>query len=393
VEPERTILHVDMDAFFAAIEQLDRPELRGKPLLIGHDGPRGVVTTASYEARPFGCRSAQPMAVAKRLCPQAIVVPVRGERYREVSGQLFQLLESYSPLVEPISVDEAFVDLTGTERLFGSAEATGRRLKDEIRETLGLTASVGIAPNKFIAKIASDYQKPDGLTIVPRDGVDAFLGPLPIRKLWGVGPRTAERMDRMSIRLVGDLRRYSEKELIDAFGKEGAHFARLARGEDDRPVTPDCEAKSIGHEQTFGSNLEDPEYVLPFLLRQVELVAARLRRHGFYAGGVTVKIRFGQFQTITRAGTLSPATNLTKPIWAAVRAIFTQWADTSFQPVRLIGATATHLSHSTGQLALFESTDESRQARVDEAADAIAGKFGKHAIRRGGTIGPAHHDA
>ena len=233
------ILHLDMDAFFAAVEQRDHPELRGKPLLIGHDGPRGVVATASYEARPFGCHSAQPMVVAKRLCPQAIIVPVRGERYREVSAQMFAILDEFSPLVEPLSVDEAFLDLTGTEQLLGPPEQVAQTLRGRIATDLQLTASVGVAPNKFLAKLASDMDKPDGLTVIRPEDIDRILLPLPVTRIWGVGKATAAGLEKWGIRTIADLRAKSLEWLEEHCGGEARRFFNLARGLDDRTVTID----------------------------------------------------------------------------------------------------------------------------------------------------------
>src|SRR5947207_9729193 len=222
----RSILHIDMDAFFAAIEQLDNPELRCKPILVGSNDLRGVVTTASYEARPFGCHSAQPMAVAKRLCPQAIIVPTRFSRYREVSQRLFEIFDEFSPLVQPLSIDEAFLDLSGTEAAHGGASAVeiARRLKQRVRDELHLTASVGVAPNKFLAKLASDLEKPDGLTVINAEDIDRVLPPLPVTRLWGVGPKTAEELNRAGIRTIGDVRRVGLDWLKHRFGESGEHL-------------------------------------------------------------------------------------------------------------------------------------------------------------------------
>jgi DNA polymerase-4 len=379
-----------MDAFFAAVEVLDDPTLAGKAFVVGHDGPRGVVSTASYEARRFGCHSAQPVAVARRLCPNLIVVPVRGERYSHYSKRLFAILEEFSPLVEPVSVDEAFLDLTGTERLFGPPDRIGRRIKERINSDTQLNASVGLAPNKFLAKTASDFDKPDGLTIVqPGREVD-FLRDMPIGKLWGVGPRTAQRMAKLGVERVGDLLKFNEAELTRQFGSEGEHFARLARGEDARPVTPDHEAKSISHETTFEVNVAAAEEVRAVLLRQTELVAWRLRRAKLKAGTVTVKIRYGDFETITRsrqidaASAASDHSDATADLWRAASALFDAWAQRSFQPVRLIGVGASRLTHGGGQMNLFPDPGGAAQQRIDTAADAVVAKFGKHAIRRGG---------
>ena len=380
---QRTILHVDMDAFYAAVEQLDRPELRGKPILVGHDGLRGVVTTASYEARPFGCRSAQPMAVAKRLCPQAIVVPVRLARYHEVSAQVFDILNDFTPLIEPLSVDEAFLDCTGSVRLLGDGPTIAREIRRRIHDEVKITASVGVAPNKFLAKLASDLNKPDGLTIITRADVDRVLPPLSASKIWGIGPKTAARLKSLAINTIGDIRQVPLQVLVDRFGDEGERYWRLARGIDERPVVSDGEAKSIGHEQTFGTDLTDPEEVRGVLLGQVEQVARRLRRHGLRARSVHLKIRDGAFRTITRATTLSEPTDQTKALWDVSRAMFERWAGASFKPVRLIGMSASNLTAAPEQLGLFADRANEQQKRVDAALDTINAKFGKTAIRRG----------
>ncbi len=391
--PARLIAHVDMDAFFAAVEALDNPALAGKPIVVGHDGPRGVVSTASYEARKFGCHSAQPIAVAKRLCPNLIVVPIHGERYHHFSRRLFEILDEFSPLVEPLSVDEAFLDLTGSERLLGPPVEIGNRIRERIKSELELTASVGIAPNKFLAKTASDFRKPHGLTIVEPGTEQVFLAGLAIGKLWGVGPRTAERMRELGVERVGDLLKFSEAELSKRFGREGEHFARLARGEDFRPVTPDHAAKSISHETTFETNIASAEEVRAVLLRQTELVAWRLRRAKLKAGTVTVKIRYGDFETITRSRQIDASTaasdhsSATADLWQAAGGLFDTWARASFKPVRLIGMGASRLSTGAGQLNLFPDERDARQRRVDRAADAVVEKFGKKSIRRGGAKG------
>jgi DNA polymerase IV len=378
----RSILHVDMDAFFAAIEQLDNPALRGKPIIVGHDGPRGVVSTASYEARPFGCRSAMPVAVAKRLCPQAIVVPVRGRRYREFSQRLFAILGDYSPLVEPLSIDEAFVDLTGTERLLGPAAVVAATIQQRIRTELHLTGSIGVAPNKFLAKLASDLKKPDGLTIITPDNVDAVLTPLPITRIWGIGPKTAARLEAMNLRTIGDLRRLPLEWFIDRFGEDGERFRRLCFGLDTRQVTPDDQAKSIGQEHTFGEDEIHAETLRAVLLSQVEDVAWRLRRAGLSAQGVRLKLRYGDFKTISRSVTLQAPTHSTDLLWESTLALFDAWARESLQPVRLIGMTATTLGAEGGQLDLFDQQAHERRAKIDSAVDQINAKYGKSSIHR-----------
>ena len=378
----RSILHLDMDAFFAAVELREDPSLRGKPLLIGHDGPRGVVATASYEARVYGCHSAQPMSVAKRQCPHALVLPVRMDLYKRASDAMFAVLDEFSPAVEPLSIDEAFLDLTGTDRLFGRPQDVARRLKDRIRSDLGLTASVGVAPNKFLAKLASDMDKPDGLTVIRPADVDRILPPLPVTKLWGIGKATAERLRNYGVRTVGDLCRKPEAWMREFFGSEADRYAALARGLDDRPVVPDSAAKSIGHEQTFEQDVADPAEIRRVMFEQVEQVGARLRRHGLRARGVSLKIRFGEFQTISRSTTLPQPTDATAELWAAAEAVFDQWP---FQPVRLIGVTAERLADGQGQqMDLFTDAGRERQQRLDAVADRINQRFGKRAIRRGG---------
>jgi DNA polymerase-4 len=379
----RQILHVDMDAFFAAVEQRDRPELRGKPVLAGGapDG-RGVVAAASYEARTFGPRSAMPMATALRLCPQAVVVPARHGRYAEVSRQVFRLFEEFSPLVEPLSIDEAFLDLTGTDALFGSPKTAAEGLKRRIREQTGLTASVGVAPNKFLAKLASELGKPDGLTVIAADRVQEVLDPLPVERLWGAGPATVRRFERLGVRRVGEVRRLPLARLREEFGAAGEHFYRLARGEDDRPVVPDHQAKSISHECTFAQDVSDLEHLRAVLLRQVEDVAYRLRRLDRCAGSLTLKIRSPDFHTITRAAPLAGPTQLTAPLWQAASAGLETWAREEGGPVRLIGAIAGSLTGPDGrQLSLF-AENEARQRRLEAAADALRERFGPNAVRR-----------
>lgn len=381
----RTILHVDMDQFFAAVAARDDPSLRGKPLLVGGSGPRAVVTTASYEARPFGCRSAMPMATARRLCPGAIVVPVPGDAVRAASRGLFDILDRYSPTVQPLSVDEAFLDCTGAERLLGNGPTVARHIKQAVHEELRLTASVGVAPNKFLAKLASDMDKPDGLTVIAPEDVEAVLTPLPVERLWGVGPASAEKLRRAGLKTVADLRRFGRDRLAARFGELGEHLHQLAHGIDDRPVVPDRQAKSIGQEQTFGLDLDDPEPVRRVLLGQVEQVGARLRHQGLLAAGCTVKIRFGEFQTVTRSARLDRPTDLTDDLWHAGRAIFDRWADACFAPVRLIGFTAHDLARPAGQADLFPDPGRDRRRRLDATLDAINDRFGKASVHRAGS--------
>jgi DNA polymerase-4 len=372
-----------MDAFFASIEQLDHPELRGKPILVGGDGPRGVVTTASYEARPFGCHSAQPMAVAKRLCPHAIIVPTRFARYRAVSDQMFTILESFTPIVQPLSIDEAFLDVSGSQRLHGGGVEIARKLKQRVRDDLSLTISVGVAPNKFLAKLASDLEKPDGLTIIRAEDIDRVLPPLSVSKIWGIGPKTAKKLDGLCIRKIGDLRSTPEETLQRLFGEDAQRVRNLAHGRDERVVVTDSSAKQISQEQTFRENVPDAEHVRGELLEQVQQVARRLRKHHLRAGGVTLKIRFGDFQTITRSRALPEPTDQTDVLWNTSREVFNEWAEKSFQPVRLIGMAARSLTRQSEQLALFLDPSSEKNQRLDRTMDKIIERFGRDAVKRG----------
>lgn len=374
-----------MDEFFAAVEKLDRPELRGKPLLVGGDASaRGVVSTASYEARRFGCHSAMPMARAIRLCPQAVVLPVRPRRYAAVSEQVFAIFDRFTPVVEPLSIDEAFLDVTGCERLMGPAEQVARAIRRSIRGELHLTASVGVAPNKFLAKLASDLNKPDGLTVIAPETIHATLDPLEIRTLWGVGPAAAERLAVLGAATIGDLRRLDPRLLRERLGDAGEHLAALARGEDHRPVTPDGQAKSIGQEQTFATDVADLGALRQILADQADHVARRLRRGRLRARTVTLKLRYGDFTTRTRSTTGPDPTDLSEDLRAMAAALLRAWAREAFGPLRLLGVTASGLSTVAGrQLDLFPDPARQKARRVDEALDAIEAKFGKGAVRRG----------
>jgi DNA polymerase-4 len=294
---------------------------------------------------------------------------------------VFEILESFTPAVEPVSIDEAFLDVTGSQPIFGEPEVMARRIKDRVLSETRLTASVGVAPNKFLAKLASDMDKPDGLTVIRAEDIDRVLPPLPVGKIWGIGPKTASRLEGIGVLTIGDLRKLAPDILERRLGTDAEHYRRLAFGLDDREVSSDGDAKSIGHEQTFGENLTDPQGVLAVMLEQSEHVSARLRRHKLFARGVTVKIRFGDFQTITRAATLDAATDTTQPIWHAARDLFNEWAK-HFKPVRLIGVTATRLTRGEPQLELFEDEAAKKQQRVDRAVDQITARFGSDAIGR-----------
>ena len=322
------------------------------------------------------------MAVARRLCPSAIIAPVRFSRYREISDRLFTILERFTPLVEPLSIDEAFLDITGTERLFGPADRVASMIKTQVRSELQLTASVGVAPNKFLAKLASDLNKPDGLTIIRADEIEQTLAPLPITRIWGIGPKTAAKLEGFAIRTIADLKKYPVEFLQKRFGIEADRYLRLSQGKDVREVTPDREAKSIGQEQTFGADLTDPEDVRATLLGQTEQVGYRLRRHGLRAARITVKIRDGEFNTCTRSLTLSEPSDQTRALWQAALQLFDTWADKSFRPVRLIGMSTAHFTLGAGQLPLFPDPTSDKQRKLDRALDKLTQKFGTPIVKR-----------
>ncbi len=383
---ERTILHVDLDAFFAAVEQRDRPELRGRPVVVGGAGgedARGVVSAASYEARQFGIHSAMSLREAYRRCPDAVFLPVDGRRYQAASRDVMGILRRFTPLVEPISIDEAFLDVTGSFALFGDGPAIARRIKDEVRTEVGLTASVGVASTKLVAKVASDLRKPDGLVVVPVGEEAAFLAPLPIGRLWGVGEKTAAALAEYSVRTIGDLAGLPPDLVVRRFGKHGASLVERARGIDPDPVHDGDPAKSVGHEHTFDVDTSDPEVIERTLLAMAEGVAGRLRSAGVRAGTVTVKIRDDGFRTITRQRTLAEPTDLTDPIYAT--ALDLARPELRGMRVRLLGVTASNLGERE-QLALFDATDP-RRRRAVEAADSLRRRYGEGTVTRARLLG------
>jgi len=380
-----------MDAFYASVEERDRPELVGKPVIVGGTPEgRGVVAAANYVARKFGVHSAMPAVTAHRLCPHGVFLRPRMEYYAEVSDQIRAIFEKYTPLIEPLSLDEAFLDVTGSEPLFGPAVSIGRAIKQEIRERLRLIASVGVAPNRFLAKIASDLKKPDGFVVVEPTQVQEFLDLLPVGRLWGVGRVTGQVFEKLGIHRIGQLRQMPVELLRHHFGSSGEHLGELAQGIDDRPVVPEQEAKSISHETTFAKDLEDPEIMRAWLLELSEQVGCRLRRHGLKGRTVHLKVRFGDFHTITRAQTLPHPTNVTQEIWQTAAQMFAERLPARRLHIRLLGVGMSNFEHpAMVQLSLFPEVENERQARLDEVADQIKEKFGQTGLQR--ALGMLHN--
>lgn len=379
------IIHVDMDAFYAAVEIRDRPELQGQPVVVGGSPTgRGVVSAASYEARRFGIHSAMPARRVLQLCPRAVFIRPRMDHYAAVSRQIRSIFNSYTSLVEPLSLDEAFLDVSGSERLFGSAISIARQIKQRIRAELGLVASAGVAPNKYLAKVASDLEKPDGLVFVPADGILEFLDRLPISRIWGVGKICEARFAAMGIRTIGQLRRLSLAELEPQFGIHAQHFWNLARGIDDRVVVPDRQAKSISHESTFATDLSEPEVLEAWGAELAGQVARRLRRQRILGKTVQLKLRFSDFRTVTRAVTLPEPTDITREISETAVVLIRRVLAESRQPVRLLGIGVTNLRRDGDvQRLLFAEEEQEKERRLDAATDEIVERFGRGAVTSG----------
>jgi len=373
----RAILHVDLDAFFAAVEQRDRPGLRGRPVVVGI-GERGVVSAASYEARAFGIHSAMPIRRARLLCPDAVFLPVDGRRYASVSRQVMAILRRFTPQVEPISIDEAFLDVTASRALFGDGPTIARRIKAAISAELELTASVGVATTKLVAKIASDLRKPDGLVVVAPGDEATFLAPLPISRLWGVGPQTAAALRDFGVQTIGDLAAVPEDALVRRFGKHGASLHARARGIDSDMVADPESAKSIGHEHTLDRDTSDAEVIESILLAMADGVSGRLRAAGVRGSTVSVKIRDSTFTTITRQRTLAAPTDMTEPIWRT--AVELARPELVGKRIRLLGVTMSGLG-GPEQMGLFGDAEE-RRRRAVMAADAIRRRYGDRAVTR-----------
>lgn len=385
----RMILHVDMDAYYASVEERDNPSLSGKPLVVGGtaDG-RGVVAAANYAARKFGVHSAMPTARALKLCPDATVLRPRMEHYSEISKQIREIFHRYTPEVEPLSLDEAFLDATGCVQLFGSVENIGRAIKRDILNELSLVASVGVAPNKFLAKLASDLDKPDGFTVIPADAVQSVLDPLPVTRIWGVGKVTKQSFDQIGVTTIGQLRQLSLDDLKTTFGQSGEHFWRLSRGIDERQVIPDRSAKSISHETTFPADICEIDVLRAWLLELTEQVSRRLRQNSIRGRTVHLKVRYGNFDTITRSKSLTEATNITDQLWSVASELLMAGLPNRPLIVRLLGMGVSQLqTQPPVQRSLFEADEqEERSTKLDAVADQIRNRFGNTSLRRASTV-------
>lgn len=388
----RTVAHADMDAFYAAVEQLDDPALRGRPILVGSDRGRGVVLTASYEARPFGVGSAMPMAQAKRKCPQALIVPPRFERYQQVSKTVMDVFETFSPHVEAISLDEAFLDMTGAQGLFGGPRDMGRKLKQAVLDATGLTISVGISGTKYVAKVASGHRKPDGLTVVPPDDAQAWLAPMSVSRLWGVGPKTQARLHALGLKLIADIATADPRWLEETLGRAGAHFHALAHARDPRSVEGRRDSKSIGSERTLASDISDRVELKRHLRQSAEDVGRRLRRKGLTAHGVRVKLKTWDFRILTRQHRFAVATDVADAIYSAGVGLLDAFEDPG--PFRLVGIAAYELERAGAepQGDLFAAAPDKavktsgRRRDLETAIDALTARFGTDVLRRAGDL-------
>jgi DNA polymerase IV len=380
----RAVLHVDMDAFYASVEQRDDPSLAGRPLIVGWDGGRGVVAAASYEVRVYGVRSAMPMSRALRLCPHAVCVRPRMARYQEVSRTVFGVFREITPLVQGLSLDEAFLDVTASQELFGGAVAIARTIKQRIRERTGLSASVGVAPNKLVAKIASDLEKPDGLTVMTPENLRARLDPLSVRRLPGLGRKTGERVEAAGIRTLGELRSAPDALLWPLFGRYTPLMRERAAGIDERAVEPELEEKSLSAEDTFASDIADVRQLQRQLARLAQLAASRLRARALTAGCIGVKIRRADFTTFTRQRAVAPPTASERTIAGVAAELLSRWlAVNPGARLRLLGVVLTELTPDA-QLGLFEGG--AAGSTLDGTLDAARARFGAHVLRRGNTL-------
>jgi DNA polymerase-4 len=402
----REIIHLDMDAFYASVEVLDNSSLRGKPVIVGGGVKRGVVSAASYEARKFGVHSSIPVSKAMRLCPHGVFLPVRMERYKEVSDRVFGIFRRYTPLVEPVSLDEAFLDVTASMRLFGPPEEIARRIRTEVREETGLTVSAGVASSKLVAKIASDMNKPDGMTVVPRGKEQEFLAPLQVGRLWGVGEVTRSTLAELGVQKIGDLAGMPEEAIVKKLGNHGAHLHRLANGIDDREVEPEREIKSMGREETFDEDLLEIFDLRRQLLDIATRTAARLRSHGLRGRTVTLKVKYSDFRLVTREVTLPLGIDDGGEIFRQALLLLEKTA-AGKNPVRLLGIYLSNFGGEpgsdagSGQISLFgyppqpdvpsrrppRARDPARTAKLNAAVDRIRGKYGTKGVLPGTLAG------
>ena len=406
----RWIMHVDMDAFFASVEQLDHPEYKGHPVIVGGLSSRGVVATASYEARKFGVHSAMPISRAKKLCPQGIFVYPNMARYKEISHVIHKVMEEFTPLIEPLSLDEAFLDVTGITHKFTGPKALGRAIKARVFEETGLIISAGLAPNKFLAKLASDLDKPDGLVVIPYGKECESLANLPIKRIWGVGPSTERRLKHGGFLLIKDIQALSdEKPLVPYVGNQARRIWELARGIDERPVEPDRQIQSVGNEETYESDVEDPTVIDLELHYFANRVAKRLRKYGLMGHTVSIKVRYNDFKTISRQKRLDSATDHERIIYDTSVLLWnklmrertgvpfvqahTSILDMPIKPIRLLGVTVSGLStEGIVQEDLFSSGVDEKEEKLSTVLDSLASKFGENAIMSGALWRRAHGD-
>ncbi len=389
------ILHVDMDAFFAAIEQREHPEFQGKPVIVGADPKqgkgRGVVSTCSYEAREYGIHSAMPIMQAYKRCPHGIYVPPNGRLYSQVSKDIFKIFFEFTDMVEPLSIDEAFLEISGSIKLLGSPKKIAQKLKYRIYQEQAITASVGIAPNKFLAKIASDLDKPDGLVIVDEDKIQPFLHPLPLKRMWGAGKKTIEKLNKDGIHTIGDLAKFPRELLVKKYGKTGLHFYKLSHGIDDRSVVPDHAVKSVSNEHTFHEDLFDLDQIYQTLLRLSEKVAYRMRKQGLKGRTIHLKLRYEGFETLTRNKTINHQTANTEIIHGIIKELFDRNYNRD-RKVRLLGVGVSGFEQkSSQQLNLFDNVDK-EVSKLDKVEDLVRKKFGKNAINRAEGLSKSSED-
>lgn len=377
------ILHIDMDAFYASVEQRDDPKLAGLPIAVGGSPRgRGVISAANYEARKYGIHSAMPASQAIRLCPKLVFIKPRMDHYAAISKQIRQIFSRFTSLVEPLSLDEAFLDVTGCERLFGPAVEIALQIKSSILDEVGLVASAGVAPNKYLAKVASDLEKPDGMVVVDPGSVLEFLEPLPINRIWGIGKQGTKKFHSLGVQTIGQLRNLPMDTLRRAFGVNCEHFWRLARGIDSRKVVSDRDAKTISHETTFPADISDREILNAWLLELTGQVARRLRRYDFRCKTVQLKLRFSNFRTITRSKSVHERTNVTDEIWQVAQDLLWKELPETHEPVRLIGIGVSNLSTAAlVQGNLFDGEKHSRNQRIDKTTDKIRDLFGTTSVR------------